>query len=157
MQLRTILETSETLRTVNAGWMYACTLNGGRCKRTCKGLVAIYLKGGAHPSHREHRCMPDPAGHLCGCPNTAVHDICVQDIQGRHKTCHVHGHRRDFQHAVGQAGCQWDGPRHPRTNQPLPRHHICLDLKMSRPPPDKAPFLIVWLTAACKHRLPCLP
>ena len=103
-----------------------------------------------------HQCMPDPDGRLCGCEDTAVHNIHVQDIQGRHKTCHVHGHCRHFQHAAGQAGCQWDGPRHPRTNQPPPRHHMCLDLEMSRPPPDKTPFLIVWLTAACKHRLPCL-
>ena len=45
---------------------------------------------------------------------------------------------------------------HGQTSRP-PDTTCVRTLDMSRRPQDKAPFLIVWLTAACKHRLPCLP
>ena len=88
--------------------------------------------------------MPDPAGRLCGFQDTAVHHICVQDPQGHHQTCHVRGHRRDFEHAAGQAGCWWDGAGHPRTNQLPPRHHMWWDLGHVKTPPGQKPLSQYW-------------
>ena len=100
-----------------------------------------YITGLGLSRHtRGHLCKPEPAGRLCGCPDTAVHHTCVQHPQGHHQTCHVRGHRRDFQHAAGQAGCWWDGPGHPRTNQPPPRHHMCWDLGHVKTTPGENPL-----------------
>ena len=101
---------------------------GCRREKTCKGLMAICHKAGPHPSHPQTPVHARPCRTPLWLPRHSCTIHTCPDIQGRHETCHVHRHHTDSQHIMGQAGCRWDGPGHPRTIRPPARHHMCWDL-----------------------------